>query len=110
MGLQAHRADETYSPGLIIADIVKQISESKIVIAEITEANPNVYYEVGYSHAINKPTILIADKGIKLPFDVSAFRTLFYENSIGGKNKIEKGLREFLRNILAQPANLSRTP
>jgi hypothetical protein len=110
LGLQAHRADETYSPGLIIADIVKQLSESKIVIAEITEANPNVYYEVGYSHAMNKPTILIADKGIKLPFDVSAFRTLFYENSIGGKHKIENGLREFLSNILAQPANLPRTP
>ena len=51
---------------LIIADLVRQIFESKIVIAEITPANANVYYEVGFAHAMNKPTILFADRGTKL--------------------------------------------
>ncbi len=100
-GIEAIRADETYGPGLIIADVVRQIDEAKFIIAEITPANPNVYYEVGYSHARGKPTILIADRGIeKLPFDVSPFRTLFYENSIDGKRRVEEGLRRHIKAIL----------
>jgi hypothetical protein len=56
---------------------------------------------VGYAHARGKPTILIADRGIeKLPFDVSPFRTLFYENSIDGKRRIEEGLRKHIKAIL----------
>ncbi|MDP1800441.1 MAG: hypothetical protein Q8L81_03765 [Bacteroidota bacterium] len=100
--LQVLRGDETYGPGLILSDITKQINESKIIIAEISPANPNVFYEVGYAHALNKPTILIADKSTKLPFDVSPFRTLFYENSIPGKKKIEEGLRKHIDAVLSE--------
>jgi len=105
MGLEPFRASQTYYPGLVIADIQRQIRESRVVIAEITPVNPNVYYEVGFADAIGKPVILIADGGKleQLPFDVRAFRTLFYENTIGGKNKVEKTLTEFLKNITAQP-------
>jgi hypothetical protein len=110
MKLEPHRADETFSPGLIIADVIRQILESKLIIAEITPANPNVYYEVGFAHAMNKPTILIADKGTKLPFDVSPFRTLFYENSIGGKKRIEDGLRSYLNTIISSKAVFSSNP
>lgn len=100
-GLEAHRADETYGPGLIIADVTRDLAESEFVIAEITPANPNVYYELGYAHAINKPVILLADKNIeKLPFDVSGFRVLFYENSILGRRKFEEGLRKHISAIL----------
>jgi hypothetical protein len=103
-GIEAHRADETYGPGLIIADVVREIRDSEFVIAEITPANPNVYYEIGYAHAINKPTILLADSNIeKLPFDVSGFRTLFYENSIVGKRKFEEGLRKHIAAIFQIP-------
>ena len=100
-GLQAYRADFTYMPGLVIEDIKKQIQEFRIVIAEITPENPNVYYEVGYADAINKPIILISDRkeGMK-PFDVRAYRTIFYDNSIGGKNKIESDLRAYLKSIM----------
>lgn len=106
IGLEAFRSSQTYYPGLVIADIQRQIRESRVVIAEITPVNPNVYYEVGYADAIGKPVILIADGGKldQLPFDVRAFRTLFYENTIGGKAKVEKTLTEFLRNIMSQKA------
>jgi hypothetical protein len=96
------RSDEIYGPGIIIGDIEKQIIESKFVIAEITPANPNVYYEVGFARALRKPTILIAEKGTELPFDVSPFRVLFYENSISGKKNIEDALRKHLKAILAE--------
>ena len=100
-GFRAYRADSTYLPGLVIEDIKRQIAECHVVIAEITPSNPNVYYEVGYADALNKPLILIADRkeGLK-PFDVRAYRTIFYENSIGGKNVVENDLRSYLRSIL----------
>jgi len=99
--MDSFRADEQFGPGVIITDIARQIEESRIVIAEITPTNPNVYYEVGYAHALNKPTILIAEKGTQLPFDVSPFRVLMYENTIDGKDKIESGLRSHLKAIVS---------
>jgi hypothetical protein len=108
--IQAVRADDTYGPGLIIADVVRQIDEAKVVIADISPVNANVYYEVGYAHARAKPTILIADRKVeKLPFDVSPFRTLFYDNTIDGKRRVEEGLRRHLKAVL-DPSRLSNTP
>ena len=98
--VEAYRADDTVGPGLILQDVIRQILEARFIIAEITPPNPNVFYEVGYAHAISKPTILIAEKPSELPFDVSGFRTLFYENSISGKTKIEDGLRKYIDSIM----------
>jgi hypothetical protein len=95
------RADEVSGPGLIIGDIVRELAASQLVIADITPANANVYFEVGYALALAKPTILLAQKGTVLPFDVAGFRTLFYEDSIGGKKRLEDGLRRHLDAILA---------
>lgn len=101
--VEAVRADDTYGPGIIIADVVKQINEATFIIAEITPANPNVYYELGYAHALRKPVILVADRSIeRLPFDVSSYRTLFYENTIAGRTHFEQGLRRHIAAILGR--------
>jgi hypothetical protein len=99
-GLRAYHAGEVFGPGVILADIVRGLVESKIVIAEITPPNQNVFYELGYAHALGKPTILLAERGKQLPFDVSGYRCLFYENSIGGKSKVQQALRKHLEAIL----------
>ena len=101
-GIDVVRIDETMGPGVIVQDITREIREANLVIADISPVNANVFYEVGYAHALNKPTILLAEKATKLPFDVSPFRTLFYENSIGGKTKFEEGLRMHVRASLRQ--------
>lgn len=94
------RADEFYTSGLIIDDITRSIRECAVVIADVTPNNPNVFYEVGFAHGIGKPTILLSDrKRDKLPFDVSGFRTLFYDNTIGGKTVVEDRLRKHLEAI-----------
>jgi hypothetical protein len=100
--LRAYHAGEVFGPGIILEDITGGIVEARIVIAEITPPNQNVFYELGYAHALKKPTILLADSGKDLPFDVSGYRCLFYENSIGGKKKVEDGLRKHLVAILQQ--------
>lgn len=100
-GYKAIRADECYTTTTILEDIIKEISDATIVIADVTMDNPNVFYELGYAHALKKPTILLADidKRERLPFDVSGYRTIFYNNSIGGKKDIEKSLGKYLENI-----------
>ena len=104
-GLDALRADEMYGPGVIIRDIINQVVNAQLVIADISAANANVYFEVGYALALNKPIVLLAKKGTELPFDVSGFRVLFYEDSIGGKAKVEEGLRNHLRAIRGDVAD-----
>lgn len=99
-GYRVVRADDFYTSGQIIDDITRSIKECAIVIADITPNNPNVFYEVGFAHGIGKPTILLSDrKREKLPFDVSGFRTLFYDNTIGGKGAVEERLRRHLEAI-----------
>jgi hypothetical protein len=102
--LDVIRADEEVGPGIILADVVRKIVQSKVVIGEISSRNPNVYYEVGYAHALNKPTILIAQKSTELPFDVSPFRILLYEDTIHGKENLEDGLRKHLQAVLHERA------
>jgi hypothetical protein len=102
-GVKPIWADEIYGPGLIIADVAQEILRSKLIIADITPRNANVFFEVGYALALHKPTILLAEKTTELPFDLSAFRVLFYENSIGGKAKIEEGLQRHIRAIMGLP-------
>ena len=100
-GYEPIRADRIYTSSSIIQDIITEISDASVIIADITMDNPNVFYELGYAHALNKPTILLADvdKRKSLPFDLSGFRTILYSNSIGGKKDIEEMLEKYLYNI-----------
>lgn len=106
-GVRAYRADQIYGPGSILEDIIRAIESAQFVIAEITPItanafNANVFYELGYAHALKKRTILLAKKGTKLPFDLSGFRCLFYETSTRGKRKFKEGLRRHFDDILAE--------
>jgi len=98
--VEVERADETVGPGFIVQDVVNKIQTATFIIADITPPNPNVFFEVGYAYAVGRPTILVAEGQAQLPFDVSGFRTLFYENTIAGKSKIEDGLRRYVEAIL----------
>lgn len=102
-GLSAIRADNIYGPGNIIQDIIRGLNESQVVIADVTPPNPNVFYELGYSHAINKPTILLANSELQnLPFDIRGERVIFYDNTIGGKDSLETNLRRHLGHLIAR--------
>jgi hypothetical protein len=95
------RVDEISGPGIILDDIRQQIEESHVVIAEVSTPNPNVFYELGYAHALNKPAILLArrEPDKDLPFDIQGYRAIFYDDSIGGKKQVEAHLRKHLDAI-----------
>jgi hypothetical protein len=98
-GYEVVRMDEKAGPGVIFQDIQREIEQAEIVIAEITPPNPNVFYELGYAHALGKPTILLAQRESKLPFDIQSFRVVFYNDTIGGKVEVERNLRKHLDAI-----------
>ena len=102
LGIEAFRASDIYRPGVILQDITQGLAESNVIVAEITPANPNVFYELGYSHALNKPVILLAERDTELPFDIGGYRVIFYEDAIRGKNNLETDLRQHLTNIFGQ--------
>ena len=99
LGFEPRRADDIYSPGIILQDIVSGLVRASVVVAEITPVNANVFYELGYAHALGKPTILLAERGATLPFDVSGYRCIFYDNTIGGKDVVHENLRRHLTSI-----------
>lgn len=74
------RADWSLDLKQIIDDVILLLKEAGIVIADISGANPNVMYELGYSHAIGKPTVIVCAVGEKeniedkLPFDIRGMR------------------------------------
>jgi hypothetical protein len=100
IGYEPFRVDEVAGPGVILNDIWNNITESSVVIAEISEPNPNVYYEIGVAHALRKPTVLLAQRGTKLPFDIGPHRCIFYDNSIPGRARLLDALRNSLTSLL----------
>ena len=107
-GFDVVRIDEKTGPGVIFQDIQREIEDSDVVIAEITPANANVFYELGYAHALKKPTILLAQRGAELPFDIRSFRVVFYNDTIGGKVEVERNLQSHLDAIRGnQPFRLA---
>jgi hypothetical protein len=99
-GVDIKRVDELLHPGSIIAAIEHGIAESDLVIAEITEANANVFYEVGYAYALEKPVLLLARRGRELPFALLVQRCYFYGSDPDGlaiaaselRKRVEEGL------------------
>ena len=73
------RADEVFRAGSILQDVVGLLSQAAIVLADITENNRNVHYELGLAHALGKPTVLVAPVGMPLFFDVGQERMLTYD-------------------------------
>jgi hypothetical protein len=70
-GAVVRRTDKEPFEGDVVSRIHELIQQSVAVIADLSEAKPNVMYEVGYAHALNKPTIPICSTSLEeLPFDV----------------------------------------
>ena len=90
--LRAERVDDIEHSGRITDKIVERIKASKILIADLTYERPNVYYELGYAHGLNREVILIAKKETKLHFDIKDFNVIYYENATELESKIEKRL------------------
>jgi nucleoside 2-deoxyribosyltransferase len=76
VGLQTDRSDREPAPGNITRQIVKAITEARVVIADLSSRNPNVFYELGVAHSFQRPVVLLIDDASKMPFDVHHERVI----------------------------------
>lgn len=81
-GAYCERVDEQIFEESILERIYNQISKADIVIADMTNRNPNVFYEVGYAHALGKATILLTKNSQDIPFDLKHYPHIIYDNKI----------------------------
>lgn len=80
-GFEPTRSDKSYAVDKIDQSIITQLETADLVIADLSDHNPNAFFELGYRTALKKPLIHIAAEEEILPFDVSAIRTIFYNLS-----------------------------
>jgi hypothetical protein len=92
-GYKVKRADEDADPGMIGDRVITDIIKSSLVVADLTDLNPNAFYELGIRHSTELPTIHMARSGTALPFDNVTHRTIFVD--LGDWRSIEQA-REHL--------------
>ena len=78
-GFEAIRVDQINDSNSITQTIIDKLLSSELVIADISEHNPNVFYEMGYRKCTDKPIIHLKKKGESIPFDVNTVRTFEYD-------------------------------
>ena len=89
------RIDEKRGDYVITEEIINHIKKASLIICDLTEERPNVYFELGYARAIGKKIILCAKEGTKLHFDVKQNHFICYKSSIGLQNQIIKELKAY---------------
>ena len=104
-GLEPHRADDLFRPSTIVNDIWAYTKRAKVLIADLTDKNPNVFYELGLAHALAKPAILVAGTMDDIPFDLRALRVILYDKNVPNWGEVlQKKIEKSLKEILAAPA------
>jgi Tetratricopeptide repeat/Nucleoside 2-deoxyribosyltransferase len=74
------RADDIQVPGKITDQLMREIDQSDVIVADLTGSNGNVMYELGYAHALGKPTILL-NQTADSPFDLRGHRQILYDRT-----------------------------
>jgi len=106
LGLTVARADDFFTADSIVSDIWNAINACRIIIADCTARNPNVFYEIGIAHTLGKPVILIAQSTDDIPFDVKHLGAIVYEFTPRGMQKLEAALDSTLEHELRMPTSL----
>lgn len=91
---EANRIDQHNPENRIVSGIFASIKRAAFIIADLSEAKPNVYYELGYAQGLNKPVIVTAYKGTDLPFDVNDVPTVYWESQEEFKQNLKAKIKE----------------
>jgi hypothetical protein len=104
LGLQCKRSDEIiHTQNVICTSICQPIRAARYVVADITDRNPNVFYELGFTHArsedqdqANKRVIILTQNMSDLPFDLRTMSIIHYENIGSLRTKLKAALIAFM--------------
>lgn len=96
---EAVRADFITKTGSINKSVIQHIYNADLVIADLTDLNPNVFYELGVRHALRNGTILVALDGTKLPFDIGDLRSVYYKDRVGAEKDAIPKIQRLIRAV-----------
>jgi len=96
VGGSCERADEMQHVGGVVEKIYDSIKGADIIIAELTAANPNVYYEVGFAHALGKPVILLTRNIQNTPFDLRVYNHVIYSSIVDLRERLDRMLSQIM--------------
>ncbi|ENI8395365.1 hypothetical protein ABZZ53_000489 [Listeria monocytogenes] len=107
-GMQLIRSGNIFMPNLNIPESIwTYINQAKIVIVDLSDKNPNVFYELGICHTLGKQVITICDEDslktdydARLPFDVGSINTIFYKNKGNGMNELIQKLKYNIQSVI----------
>jgi hypothetical protein len=104
-GLTPRRADDFNRPSAITHDIWVLTNQAKVILADLSGKNPNVFYELGLGHALAKPAILITDAMEEIPFDLRSLRIIVYnKNQPDWGILLQEAIQTAIREVLASPS------
>jgi len=92
-GLRPVRADDDiFATGKVVDQIWRGINDAKVLVAELTSRNPNVFYELGLAHALGRPVVLVSSTEEDVPFDLRHIRVIYYDTTdpFWGQKLIDK--------------------
>lgn len=101
LGYECERAKPL--TGAFIKDILEQLNSADVVIADLTDRNPNVCYELGIRHTLKNRTILIAQNILDVPSDLQSYWVITYEKDLTGVDKFKRRVREILTQMKKDP-------
>jgi hypothetical protein len=101
--LVAVRSDDLSTPGIITMQIIHHMLEDKMVVADLTDHNANVFYELALRHAFRRPVVQLILDGQKLPFDVEAIRTVRYGLDLERGIQARDGISRQIHAALSRP-------
>lgn len=103
-GFEPLRADSLFNSGSVIEQIWQQIRKAKVLLADLTGKNPNVFYELGLAHAVPKPVVFVAGSIEDVPFDVRHLRVVTFEvREPGWSDRLRRDITTYLKNARTEP-------
>lgn len=86
--------------GSITRQVIERILEDDLVVANLTEVNANVMYELAIRHCARMPVVILAERGTDLPFDIADERVLFYHNDMAGVEALKPDFQSAVESTL----------
>jgi len=103
-GFEPVRADELFRTGSVMEQIWEQIGKAKLLLADLSDKNANVFYELGLAHAASKPVVFTASNVDDVPFDLRHLRVIIYDiREPEWAPRLRNSIADYLRNAMKEP-------